>query len=124
MDPATARSTARIPFGNSPSSRHTAAITASGSTIVSGSATRAAPGKARPGKKLRTTGGKRYPAVSSAENSSTPAITNPSAPGTSASAAEMRYHLLKKPPKGGIPTSDSDSSVKHTIVAGSRRPRH
>ena len=29
MDPATARSTARIPFGNSPSSSHTAAITVS-----------------------------------------------------------------------------------------------
>ena len=81
-------------------------------------------GISREGKNPRIAMLSRYPAVSSAETSSTAGPSQVSHCGIPAAARDpwARYHLETKPRQGGMPTSPRDTAVKQAITFGIRFP--
>ena len=75
-----------------------------------------------PGKNPSTMTGSRYPAVRSAEISSTTGPSTSKIPVPLSIAAVAMAHLLVNPPMGGIPTREMEAAVKHRRVSGISRP--
>ena len=66
--------------------------------------------------------GNKYPAVKRALRSNTTGPSQQKTLTSDAKAPLARYHLLKKPANGGIPTNDNDPRVKQARVIGICRP--
>ena len=63
-----------------------------------------------------------HPAVRRALTISTAGPSHANTPASALMAPTARCHFARKPPAGGIPTSDRDDRAKHTITAGIRFP--